>query len=338
MRIRALAMALVGLALAGLWLPPDPVQGRQPASDTPPPTIASCLTLPPDQQSGCFETKVAVEEIQRQTQDVLGTTATAQAVEQQIKGTLAAEAATVTPAPTLPDLTATSPGFSVAVPGLDNVKLDTLGLIGLAVCALGGIALIGLGVYLVRGAGAEQADEAVAAGRDSRRDGEPQMEVRPVVVSTAATILGAPVSTTAPAPGAPQSAQTPEVGADQAPALLETTLTERLTPAPAGLMAMLVSGGGHQLRITSGDFSIGRAFENDLVVDARFPGYENVSAEHARIVQDSGLRWIVEDLGSANGTFVNDQPTTMNLLRDGWRVAFGPVEFTFRLIPPEAHS
>jgi pSer/pThr/pTyr-binding forkhead associated (FHA) protein len=118
---------------------------------------------------------------------------------------------------------------------------------------------------------------------------------------------------------------------------METTLADhRLQGAAApGTQAVLVSADGHQVRVTSGDFSIGRAFENDLVVDARFSGYENVSAEHARIVQDSNQRWLVEDLGSANGTTVNGRPTSMNVVQDGWRIAFGPVEFTFRLLSSE---
>jgi pSer/pThr/pTyr-binding forkhead associated (FHA) protein len=43
------------------------------------------------------------------------------------------------------------------------------------------------------------------------------------------------------------------------------------------------------------------------------------------------MDFIVEDLGSQNGIRVNGLITHRNLLRDGYRVAFGGVEFVFRL-------
>ncbi len=71
--------------------------------------------------------------------------------------------------------------------------------------------------------------------------------------------------------------------------------------------------------------TIGRWQDNDIVVDDRW-----VSRNHARIRRD-GERYVVEDLGSKNGTFVNGQriagPTE---LADGDVVQVTPlVELTF---------
>jgi pSer/pThr/pTyr-binding forkhead associated (FHA) protein len=131
------------------------------------------------------------------------------------------------------------------------------------------------------------------------------------------------------------AATLPSRGAALPPTDMSLAEHRQQAAAAPGTLPYLVAGDGSQVRVGSNDFSVGRAFENDFVVDARFPGYENVSAEHARIVQDANQRWLIEDLGSANGTYVNGRPTTMNVLQDGWRVGFGPVEFTFRLIASE---
>jgi pSer/pThr/pTyr-binding forkhead associated (FHA) protein len=53
-------------------------------------------------------------------------------------------------------------------------------------------------------------------------------------------------------------------------------------------------------RPLNGDVSIGRDPENDLVLITK-----TVSRRHARLVQREG-RWFVEDLGSFNGTLLND--------------------------------
>jgi len=74
--------------------------------------------------------------------------------------------------------------------------------------------------------------------------------------------------------------------------------------------------------------TIGRAPENDVVIDADLPGADSVSRQHARIVFRDGL-WIVEDLESQNGVYVNGRRTGRNLLQDGWVVSIGGVQFVF---------
>jgi DNA-binding response OmpR family regulator len=69
---------------------------------------------------------------------------------------------------------------------------------------------------------------------------------------------------------------------------------------------------------------IGRAVESDIVVTSR-----RVSREHAR-VQRQGRRVVLTDLGSTNGTFLNDQRVLSAVeLRDGDHVFIGDVELIF---------
>ena len=65
-----------------------------------------------------------------------------------------------------------------------------------------------------------------------------------------------------------------------------------------------------------------------MVIAQDLVGWETVSGHHARIYAQ-GDRWIVEDLGSTNGIYINGIRTGRNLLRDGWRLGVGGVEFVF---------
>lgn len=78
---------------------------------------------------------------------------------------------------------------------------------------------------------------------------------------------------------------------------------------------------------------VGRDPETDIVITDIFNGWETVSPWHARIYAKDG-RWIIEDLGSMNGVYVNGKRTGRNLLRKGWHVGIGGVEFIFH--PPSS--
>jgi len=82
------------------------------------------------------------------------------------------------------------------------------------------------------------------------------------------------------------------------------------------------TGREHELRddVTT----IGRAVENDIVITSR-----RVSREHARLMR-RGWRVILEDLGSTNGTFLNDERALNPVeLRDDDRIGIGDVTFVF---------
>ncbi len=68
---------------------------------------------------------------------------------------------------------------------------------------------------------------------------------------------------------------------------------------------------------------IGRSESTDIYVER-----DSVSRNHARIYQ-VGEEYIIEDLGSTNGTYVNDQKVTKVLLRDGDIIKIGEVIFKF---------
>jgi pSer/pThr/pTyr-binding forkhead associated (FHA) protein len=64
--------------------------------------------------------------------------------------------------------------------------------------------------------------------------------------------------------------------------------------------------------------------ENDVVIVSK-----RVSREHACIRWD-GRKWTIEDQGSTNGTFLNDELVLMAApLRDGDRISIGEVTFVF---------
>ena len=100
-------------------------------------------------------------------------------------------------------------------------------------------------------------------------------------------------------------------------------------PVPARLVSVDAEGKAQTFVLAPEGVAIGRAEDNALVIGATFPGWETVSRHHARIFRQ-GEDWIVTDLNSHNGIYVNDQRTGRNLLRDGWKLRIGGVTFTFR--------
>jgi hypothetical protein len=102
------------------------------------------------------------------------------------------------------------------------------------------------------------------------------------------------------------------------------------SPPPTGpyLESVGTPGDPRRLYLKPEGVTIGQAPGNDLVITDDFPQWNTVSRQHARIYAKAD-RWIIEDLGSRNGIYVNDRRTGKNLLRDGWRLGIGGVEFVF---------
>jgi hypothetical protein len=79
--------------------------------------------------------------------------------------------------------------------------------------------------------------------------------------------------------------------------------------------------------------TVGRSLDNDIVIDDQFIGWQTVSPRHAELRRTPD-GFVLRDLNSENGTFVNSLRTGENVLEDGMTLAFGKVEFIYR-VPTE---
>src|SRR5436190_19235078 len=80
---------------------------------------------------------------------------------------------------------------------------------------------------------------------------------------------------------------------------------------------------GRRHTLTRAEHFVGRRSDLDLHIDV-----DSVSRRHARLVR-TDEDWWVEDLGSTNGTFVNDDPVDKRKLEDGDIVRFGEAVVKF---------
>jgi DNA-binding winged helix-turn-helix (wHTH) protein len=105
-------------------------------------------------------------------------------------------------------------------------------------------------------------------------------------------------------------------------------MTEAAAPrAPMAIQARLVWG-DRIFPLQPGDNVLGRDIEAAVCLDAA-----SVSRHHARIRVEA-TRAALEDLGSKNGTRVNDEPLSgPRELRDGDAVRLGEVQLLFRCLP-----
>ena len=94
---------------------------------------------------------------------------------------------------------------------------------------------------------------------------------------------------------------------------------------------LVVASGAHQgktIPITSTNFVIGRDPDCNLR-----PASPAVSKKHTAIIIRDG-KLLAKDLGSTNGTFVNDeQITEERQLANGDRLKLGPLDFQIQLVP-----
>ncbi|HYP41859.1 MAG TPA: FHA domain-containing protein [Chloroflexia bacterium] len=76
--------------------------------------------------------------------------------------------------------------------------------------------------------------------------------------------------------------------------------------------------------------AVGTAPGNDIVVDASFKGWEQVSPVHAELRREQD-GFVIVDKDSASGTFVNEMRTGENILADGDTIRLGGVRFIFHI-------
>ena len=87
---------------------------------------------------------------------------------------------------------------------------------------------------------------------------------------------------------------------------------------------LLTDPTGRQHALENDKTVIGRAVDGDIVITSK-----RVSREHTQIRRD-GWRTYVEDMGSTNGTYLNNERIAEPMqLRDGDQIQVGDVLFTF---------
>jgi len=92
------------------------------------------------------------------------------------------------------------------------------------------------------------------------------------------------------------------------------------------LVALQAMNRGETHRIDGERTTIGADGECDIVLPS-----DHVSERHASLrFQDRGF--VITDLDSSNGTFVNDDEVRQESLKDGDRIRFGSEEFVFKCV------
>ena len=94
--------------------------------------------------------------------------------------------------------------------------------------------------------------------------------------------------------------------AAESPTPVPTPPTSEMTAAGSTPTLLVIIDGplaGTSVQLGSGAITLGRAASNSVVLDDEF-----VSSHHARVYPDAASgQWAIEDLGSTNGTVVNQQ-------------------------------
>jgi two-component system, cell cycle response regulator len=105
------------------------------------------------------------------------------------------------------------------------------------------------------------------------------------------------------------------------------TSISRISERPAGKEACLVviygSELGKKYNLNSSSLVVGRSSKCDIQIDQ-----ESISRNHSKIV-NTGKSILIRDLGSTNGTYVNDEPIDEYILRDGDLIKIGRTIFKF---------
>jgi two-component system, cell cycle response regulator len=105
------------------------------------------------------------------------------------------------------------------------------------------------------------------------------------------------------------------------------TSISRISEKPTGKEACLVMIYGLELgkkyNLNSASIVLGRSSKCDIQIDQ-----ESISRNHSKIV-NTGKSILIRDLGSTNGTYVNDEPIDEYVLRDGDLIKIGRTIFKF---------
>jgi diguanylate cyclase (GGDEF)-like protein len=107
------------------------------------------------------------------------------------------------------------------------------------------------------------------------------------------------------------------------PALVRPSLPPPAEPGTACLVVIYGAELGRRISLSTTAIECGRAIQTEIPLDD-----EAVSRRHARIWWN-GLKYVVRDLGSTNGTYVNDESVEERALQDGDQIKIGRTIFKF---------
>jgi pSer/pThr/pTyr-binding forkhead associated (FHA) protein len=112
---------------------------------------------------------------------------------------------------------------------------------------------------------------------------------------------------------------------------METPPPPRVTPVPGTVaaplppMRLVAEGGpydGRVYELSAQEIAVGRAVDNDVVLDD-----PSLSRKHARMARRGPGEIEVEDLGSSNGTFINERKIGRGTVEPGDLLRFGELAF-----------
>ena len=127
-------------------------------------------------------------------------------------------------------------------------------------------------------------------------------------------------------------------------------IIEQVAPVPVEKPSERKSEGAHSMLVIERGTSVGKRFnlsadesyigrwdaDNGIFPDVDLDAYDpeaKVSRRHARIRRENGNKYIIEDLGSTNGTFINRGrrliPGNSNILNDGDEIIVGKTFLRF---------
>ena len=118
----------------------------------------------------------------------------------------------------------------------------------------------------------------------------------------------------------------------------QTMVLSQPTPTLAWLAIGSGSRAGRLFPLDPHGTMVGRDAQNDIVLDD-----DAVSRQHAKLRIEEGARkksaqFYIYDLGTSNGTFVNDRKIVRVALHDGDAIRIGETELIFKTVEPQAKT
>jgi predicted component of type VI protein secretion system len=123
----------------------------------------------------------------------------------------------------------------------------------------------------------------------------------------------------------------PDEGPLQRTAAMPVVRPGAVQPGAAARVHLRILNGtmaGSDVTLTQPLIALGRELDNDMVIED-----SRVSRHHAQLFFQHG-RYVLRDLGSTNGTFVNGQPVSSMMLAPGDRISLGGLELVFNAVAP----